>query len=173
MIYVLRHCKANGQDINAQLTPEGQLTAKQLVPVLAKLHIEHIYVSKMDRTYETIKPFINEYKINITYDSRLNERILSNLPIDNWLTELKMTFSNFEYRVKNGETSSEAQKRILTVYNSITLQQNTLIVTHGNIMTLLLNHFDKQFGFDEWKNLNNPDLYVIDNEQQIKRITLE
>ncbi|WP_267910607.1 hypothetical protein [Mammaliicoccus vitulinus] len=40
-------------------------------------------------------------------------------------------------------------------------------------MTLLLNHFDKQFGFDECKNLNNPDLYVIDNEQQIKRITLE
>lgn len=34
MIYVLRHCKANGQDINAQLTPEGQLAAKRLMLVL-------------------------------------------------------------------------------------------------------------------------------------------
>ncbi|MGK9044018.1 hypothetical protein KXR76_03650 [Mammaliicoccus vitulinus] len=77
------------------------------MPVLAKLHIEHIYVSKMDKTYKTIESYINACKINITYHSSFNACILSNLTvIDD-----------------------------LCVYNSITTHQHTLIVTHGNIMT--------------------------------------
>ncbi|MCY1025643.1 histidine phosphatase family protein, partial [Mammaliicoccus sciuri] len=99
MIYVLRHCKATGQDFNAALTTDGIKSAKQLVTVLAKLNIDHIYVSEMNRTYESIKPYLTKYQTPLTYDSRLNERILSDLPIDNWLTELKMTFSDFNYRI--------------------------------------------------------------------------
>ncbi|MEB6247533.1 phosphoglycerate mutase family protein [Mammaliicoccus sciuri] len=172
MIYVLRHCKATGQDFDAALTIDGIKSVQQLVTVLAKLNIDHIYVSEMNRTYESIKPYLTKYQTPLTYDSRLNERILSDLLIDNWLTELKMTFSDFNYRIYNGETSLEAQQRILEVFKSIPVNEHALIVTHGNIMSLLLNHFDKQFGFDEWKALKNPDLYAIDESSQIKHVTI-
>ncbi len=172
MIYVLRHCKATGQDFDAALTADGIKSAQQLVPVLAKLNIYHIYVSEMNRTYESIKPYLTKFQTPLTYDSRLNERILSDLPIDNWLTELKMTFSDFNYRIHNGETSLEAQQRILEVFKSIPVNEHALIVTHRNIMSLLLNHFDKQFDFDEWKALKNPDLYAIDESSQIKHVTI-
>ncbi|MDT0669854.1 histidine phosphatase family protein [Mammaliicoccus sciuri] len=156
MIYVLRHCKATGQEFDAALTTDGIKSAQQLVPVLAKLNIDHIYVSEMNRTYESIKPYLTNYKTPLTYDSRLNERILS----------------DFHYRIHNGETSLEAQQRILEVFKSIPVNEHALIVTHGNIMSLLLNHFDKQFGFDEWKALKNPDLYAIDEALQVKHITI-
>lgn len=172
MIYVLRHCKATGQEFDAALTTDGIESAQQLVPILAKLNIDHIYVSEMNRTYESIKPYLTNYKTPLTYDSRLNERILSDLPIDNWLTELKMTFSDFNYRIHNGETSLEAQQRILEIFKSIPVNEHALIVTHGNIMSLLLNHFDKQFGFEEWKAIKNPDLYVIDEALQVKHVTI-
>lgn len=55
MIYILRHCKAIGQDKHANLTEDGQLCAEQLVQVLANLNIDQIYISNMKRTYETIK----------------------------------------------------------------------------------------------------------------------
>lgn len=83
-----------------------------------------------------------------------------------------MTFSDFNYRIHNGETSLEAQQRILEVFKSIPVNKHALIVTHGNIMSLLLNHFDKQFDFDEWKALKNPDLYAIDESSQIKHVTI-
>lgn len=122
--------------------------------------------------YVSIKPYITKYQTPLTYDSRLNKRILSDLPIDNWITELKMNFSDFNYRIHNGETSLEAQQRILEVFKSIPVNEHALIVTHGNIMSLLLNHFDKQFGFDEWKALMNPDLYAIDEALQVKHLTI-
>jgi 2,3-bisphosphoglycerate-dependent phosphoglycerate mutase len=37
----------------------------------------------------------------------------------------------------------------------------TLLVTHGNLMTLLLKHFDDRIGFAEWQRLTNPDVYRI------------
>jgi 2,3-bisphosphoglycerate-dependent phosphoglycerate mutase len=37
----------------------------------------------------------------------------------------------------------------------------TLLVTHGNLMTLLLKHFDQRIGFVEWQRLTNPDVYRV------------
>jgi 2,3-bisphosphoglycerate-dependent phosphoglycerate mutase len=39
--------------------------------------------------------------------------------------------------------------------------QTTLVVTHGNLMALLLKHFDDAIGFAEWSALSNPDVYRI------------
>ena len=37
----------------------------------------------------------------------------------------------------------------------------TVLVTHGNLMTLLLKHFDPRIGFTEWQRLTNPDVYRV------------
>ena len=37
--------------------------------------------------------------------------------------------------------------------------ENTIIVTHGNLMSLLLKNYDNSFDFDCWKNLSNPDVF--------------
>lgn len=39
--------------------------------------------------------------------------------------------------------------------------ENTIIVTHGNLMSLLLKNYDNSFDFDCWKNLSNPDVFVL------------
>ncbi|MFN6461759.1 MAG: histidine phosphatase family protein [Nostoc sp. DedVER02] len=44
------------------------------------------------------------------------------------------------------------------------LQQETntiAIVTHGNLMTLILKHFDDRIGYAEWEKLSNPDVYRV------------
>lgn len=62
-----------------------------------------------------------------------------------------------------GESSKEAMNRIVKVVDDIIASglKNTIIVTHGNIMSLLLNNYDKNFGFEEWKSLSNPDVYLL------------
>ena len=37
-----------------------------------------------------------------------------------------------------------------------------LLVSHGNLMTLLLNSIDASFGFDAWKAMTNPDVFLLE-----------
>jgi 2,3-bisphosphoglycerate-dependent phosphoglycerate mutase len=36
------------------------------------------------------------------------------------------------------------------------------MVMNGNLMTLLLKHFDTRSGFNEWAEFTNPDVFLID-----------
>ena len=38
-----------------------------------------------------------------------------------------------------------------------------LVVTHGNLLALVLHSLDDTFGFHGWKSLSNPDVFVLDN----------
>lgn len=50
--------------------------------------------------------------------------------------------------------------------------ETTLLVTHGNLMTLLLKQFDASIGFADWSALTNPDVYrvVLTQPVEIQRI---
>ena len=36
-----------------------------------------------------------------------------------------------------------------------------LVVTHGNLLALVLHSLDPEFGFEGWKSLTNPDVFVL------------
>ena len=38
---------------------------------------------------------------------------------------------------------------------------STVIVSHGNIISLLLKYYDKDVDFQNWKNLSNPDIFLL------------
>jgi 2,3-bisphosphoglycerate-dependent phosphoglycerate mutase len=44
--------------------------------------------------------------------------------------------------------------------------KNIVIGTHGNIMVLIMNHFDHQYDFYFWKKLDMPDIYKLTFEQK-------
>ena len=39
--------------------------------------------------------------------------------------------------------------------------RHTVLVTHGNAMTLLLKSIDSNFGYPDWEQLRNPDIYCL------------
>lgn len=39
--------------------------------------------------------------------------------------------------------------------------KNIVIVSHGNLISLLLKHFDNQIGFEEWAKMSNPDVFQL------------
>jgi len=39
--------------------------------------------------------------------------------------------------------------------------KNVAIGTHGNIMVLTMNYFDKQYDFSFWNGLDMPDIYKL------------
>ncbi|MDY7220792.1 histidine phosphatase family protein [Halalkalibacterium halodurans] len=168
-IYVIRHCEAEGQPPESPLTNKGLKQAIDLAAFFDNIKVERIISSPYKRAIQTIQPLAKKLNVEIEINSQLTERVLSTNHLSDWFEKLRTTFEDFEIKFEGGESSQDAVKRILNVVeDSFTGEfENTLIVTHGNLMSLLLNHYNKEFGFDEWLNLSNPDVYLlkIDNNE--------
>lgn len=162
-IYIIRHCKAEGQSTDAPLTLEGIQQAEQLADFLGNFKIEQIISSPFLRAIQSIKPFAKREKLKIEIDDRLSERVLSSKSLADWMDKLEATYHDKKLTYEGGESSEEATNRIKQVVDDIIKSNinNTMIVTHGNIMSLLLNSYDKNFGFAQWKNLSNPDVFLL------------
>lgn len=133
--------------------------------------IELVISSPFTRALHTIEPFIRKNNIPFKIDYRLSERLLSNEGFPDWLEKLKETYVDKDLKFTGGESSNEATHRISELVKELKLSNHmsVVIVTHGNIMSLLLNHFQPHFGFDEWKQLSNPDVFEIEfnNKQTV------
>ncbi|GKV68657.1 phosphoglycerate mutase [Sporosarcina sp. NCCP-2716] len=158
-IYMVRHCQAEGQSPEAPLTKEG-VQAEDLADFFGNLQVDRIISSPFKRAIQTVQPFADRKQLVIETDARLEERRLSGVPLHDWLDKLKKTFDNPDLKFDGGESSAEAAVRIVSVVDEAFRNHlaTTLIVTHGNLLALLLNRLDNQFGFEDWADLTNPDI---------------
>jgi 2,3-bisphosphoglycerate-dependent phosphoglycerate mutase len=163
MLYLVRHCQATGQEPDAPLTEIGQQQAIALAGWLSDVSIGRIISSPFVRAYQSIAPLSEHLGLTIEVDDRLVERVLSPVPLDDWRQRLAETFIDLDLSFGEGESSRTAMMRGISVVDRA-MQQTTdpvVIVTHGNLMTLILKHFNERVGYTEWENLQNPDVYCI------------
>ncbi|MFC0212239.1 histidine phosphatase family protein [Paenibacillus chartarius] len=162
-MYIIRHCKAIGQAPEAELTREGFEQAHELADFLIDSGIDIIVCSPYLRAIQSIQPLAERLNLEITVEERLSERILSRENLPDWLDQLRASFTDLDRCLPGGESSRDAMKRITSVFDelSATRHKNIALVTHGNLMALLLKNFDSHFGFEQWQGLSNPDVYRI------------
>ncbi|MFI8708821.1 histidine phosphatase family protein [Bacillus sp. NPDC077411] len=165
-LIVVRHCMATGQEHDAPLTAIGEQQSKDLANFLItkRLPIENIISSPFTRAVQSITPYTSHMQLPIQKDARLTERILSGAPMSNWLQMLEQTFTDIDITFPGGESTRQATERVRSLIHSILqddTQKVTMLVTHGNLFTLILRMFDENIGFSTWKNLSNPDVYEI------------
>lgn len=162
-VYIIRHCEAEGQSSDAQLTEQGLKQALNLSGFFSKIKVDRIISSPYERAIQSIQPLAKQLNIEIEIDEKLTERVLSTKDISDWKNKLRTTFEDVLLKFEGGESSQEAKERIVDVVEDVfkDTSENTVIVTHGNLMSLLLNNYNKSFGFDDWQDLSNPDLYVL------------
>jgi 2,3-bisphosphoglycerate-dependent phosphoglycerate mutase len=163
VLYLVRHCQATGQEPDAPLTQIGQQQAIALAGWISDVSIRRIISSPFVRAYQSIVPLSEHLGLTIEIDDRLVERVLSPVPLDNWRQRLAETFIDLDLSFGEGESSRTAMMRGISVVDQA-MQQTTdpvVIVTHGNLMTLILKHFNERVGYTEWENLQNPDVYCI------------
>jgi 2,3-bisphosphoglycerate-dependent phosphoglycerate mutase len=172
-IYLIRHCQAAGQEFEARLTEEGKKQAHQLVQFLSDIKINRIITSPFKRAIDSISPLARDRELEIEIDKRLSERVLSTENLLDWQEELQMSFDDLDIAYQGGESSREAMNRGMEVINELLHdeQETILVMTHGNLMALMLKSFHPSFGYVDWKKLSNPDVYVIEAKTStVKRI---
>ncbi|MBM6617385.1 histidine phosphatase family protein [Bacillus suaedaesalsae] len=175
ILYVVRHCKASGQEREASLTEEGQQQANELSEFLSEYPIKRIISSPYKRTVESILPYAEKVGIEIEKDERLGERLLSPSNQSNWLELLEQSFQDLSFTLEGGESSQDAINRVKSLIEELVEvpEEHIALISHGNLATLLLKIFDEVYGFDEWKAMSNPDVYMIQlksDGREVRRI---
>jgi 2,3-bisphosphoglycerate-dependent phosphoglycerate mutase len=166
-IYLIRHAQATGQEPDAELTDEGLRQAKELAEMLADHPIQYIVSSPWKRALQTAAPLGKTVLQHIHTDERLQERVLSTLHLDNWIDVLERTYKDEDWMEEGGESSRFATARGLEVLDELWRrpEHGGAVITHGNMLSLLIRSHDASFGFEEWKSLTNPDVYVLEKQQ--------
>jgi 2,3-bisphosphoglycerate-dependent phosphoglycerate mutase len=162
ILYIIRHCQAEGQEPTAELTAIGRQQAEILANFLQSAHIERILSSPFTRAVQSIEPLAQRLGIEIEVDARLIERVLSSEPLPNWREGLQATFSNPDLYFYGGESSRTATERALAVVQELADDhRTTAFVSHGNLSTLLLKAFNHRIGFETWERMTNPDVFRV------------
>ncbi|MCM3122304.1 histidine phosphatase family protein [Mesobacillus sp. AQ2] len=162
-IYLVRHASAAGQPVDSPLTEHGRKQALALVDFFKHKEIDSIYSSPFKRAIDTIKPLANSKGIEVLEDERLGERVLSTVNLEDWREKLKQTFEDFELVFEGGESTSAAMKRAKSLIEDLLCSDDghILLVSHGNMTTLLMRYFNESFGYDCLMEMTNPDVFEL------------
>ena len=162
-LILVRHCQATGQEPEAPLTDVGIQQAQTLAGFLSAHPIDRITTSEYLRARQSMEPFASISDLPVHTDARLNERVLLAEPIKNWQDVVRDSFDDHDLRAPGGESARKVLDRAWAALDEIFAADHSmpLVVTHGNLIALVLHSLDPNFGYDGWKSLTNPDAYIL------------
>jgi 2,3-bisphosphoglycerate-dependent phosphoglycerate mutase len=169
-IVLVRHAAATGQEADAPLSAAGYRQAQELADFLRGFEIERVVSSPFRRAVESVQPFAERSGLVVETDARLVERVLSARALPDWREHLRRSFEEPDYGLHDGESARAAQARgVAVVLDAAAGGKRCLVATHGNLLALILHWVDAQVGYDVWAKLSNPDVFVIDTDDDGQR----
>lgn len=170
-IYMIRHAESPfvfGEEKTRGLSEEGLAAAQHVADLLTEHVIDVVTASTYTRAIQTVAEVAKRRNLTVTEFDELRERPIKGLdykaPWEELLTAIKRSFNDFDYALAGGETTRQAQARAIPIVKSLLQQydgRNIAIGTHGNIMTIIMNYFDRKYGFEFWNQTSKPDIYKM------------
>ena len=163
--YLVRHAHVDWTpDENRSLTERGHQDAKRAAEILLKYPISAIYSSPYLRARQTIAPLSSRLEIEVQSEPDFRERRLSEGQVPNFLKAIEATWEDSSFVHPGGESNSAAQQRgvaVLFRINQLHQVKHIVISTHGNLLALMLHHFEPSIDFNFWKSMTFPDIYQL------------
>jgi 2,3-bisphosphoglycerate-dependent phosphoglycerate mutase len=162
-LYFVRHAHSiyTPDELVRPLSEKGMQDARKVAELLKQEPIDRVLSSPYKRAVQTVEG-ITESQIELVDDFR--ERTLSSGSVPDFAYAIQKVWQNEGFAWEGGESNLEAQARgvkktleLLHTYAG----ENIAIGTHGNIMVLIMNHFDRAYDFQFWKTLAMPDIYKL------------
>lgn len=172
-LILIRHCQTTGQAPDAPLTAHGIAAAGALGERLADAGIGRILSSPFRRAVQSAEPLARRLGLGIETDPRLVERVLSPEPRPDWRERLRESFLDEDLRLAGGESSRAATARGVAALDGVSRNgaSPTAVVTHGNLLALLLRDLGGRDGFETWRRLTTPDVYRFEGPADARIVT--
>ena len=163
-LLLIRHAQATGQASECELTEAGRAQAGHLSKRLRTLGINRLYSSPFRRAIATVQPYAGRADLEIEIVDDWRERVLARAPLANWQDHIKRSFQDRDYAATGGESHNHVSQRALA---SLTCRKGwsdgiPAMASHGNLIASLLSLVDVEFGYGEWADMRNPDLFWLE-----------
>lgn len=165
VFYLVRHAHATWTpDEHRPLSARGRQDAVGVADILMQHPIGAIYSSPYRRAIQTIAPLAARLDLPVQLEHDLRERHLGQVSGLEFLEAIEATWQDPSFAHPGGESNQVAQLRGLMVLDRLQALATTkpvVLSTHGNLMTLILQHFDASVDLAFWRALTMPDIYVL------------
>lgn len=162
---LIRHAESPWSDDDNRPLSAAGLTAAELLPErLAAFSIDAIYSSPYPRSMQTVMPLARRRGIEIREAFELRERTLGAYRYASFAEAMEASWSDFDLIHPGGESSRAAQTRVRELVDQLAHRhqsQTLVLATHGNLLALLLNAFDRRVDFEFWNSLAFPDAFEL------------
>jgi 2,3-bisphosphoglycerate-dependent phosphoglycerate mutase len=170
MLYVLRHAEStvlpDEPESDWPLSERSNAQAHALVDQLARRQIDALYASPYRRAVATVRPLAEDRNLPVRTDDRFRERELTDQWLDDHRSALRRVWDDFDLVLPGGESSAECQRRVGAAVSDLRTRheedERVLVCSHGNAIGLYLHRLDASFGFEAWREMQNPDLFAVD-----------
>ncbi|XXM74066.1 histidine phosphatase family protein [Lysinibacillus sphaericus] len=171
-IYFVRHAHSvySPEELGRPLSEKGRRDAARVTGILKDKNIQTVCSSPYKRAVETVEGTAAFFNKEIDIYEDMKERQLSGEPVENFPEAIMKVWKEPDFSFPGGESNREAQKRGIKSFLGILERyegKNVAIGTHGNIMVLIMNRFDPQYGIDFWEELDMPDIYKLTFEGKV------
>ncbi|MGC9349052.1 MAG: histidine phosphatase family protein [Anaerolineae bacterium] len=165
--YLVRHAHAQwAPDEMRSLSARGRADARRVADILIRYPVNLIVASPYNRARETVTPLATPLGLPVYIQPDLRERRLSGNPVsaETFTAAVRATWQDPTFAHPGGEPNAAAQQRGVAV---VTMLQTThpgasiVVGTHGNLLALILQHFDPTIDFNLWRRLTMPDIYRL------------
>ncbi|MEI4768193.1 histidine phosphatase family protein [Psychrobacillus sp. FJAT-51614] len=165
-LYFVRHAHSiyTPDELERPLSDRGKEDAFSITEKLMQENIDYVISSPYKRAIQTVDGIARYIGLNIVINEDFKERTLSLLPVGDFNKAITKVWSNPDFTFDGGESNKKAQQRgvkatmqVLDEYKG----KNVVIGTHGNLMVLIMNYFDKKYDFHFWEKLAMPDIYRL------------
>lgn len=132
-----------------------------------------LFASPFLRAQQTLVPLSEQLGLSISILDEVRERKLSGGLVEDWQEQLKRSWADHDYCLPGGESARECQQRVIAGLNRVATTADTeqvIVGSHGNAISLFLNHLDPLFGYDGWRTMGNPAVYRLRYDRGWRRI---
>ncbi len=193
-IYLIRHGETlynkmgivQGSGVDADLNAEGEAQALAFFEAYRHVKFDKIYTSKLKRTYQTIRHFVEKHNVahqslyglnEISWGHREGRTVTAQEDKDYHEILLQWKSGNIHARAEGGESPWEVSQRQRLAWRYIMShdhERTVLVCMHGRAMRILLCELMKKpiWQMDDFSH-SNTCLYLLECEQDEYKIKVE
>ena len=160
-IYFVRHAEPNynnHDDLTRELSPKGLKDRELVTEFLADKQVDIVLSSPYKRAVDTVAHFASLRDLPITTVNDFRERKVESVWIDDFDAFTRNQWEDFNYKLTDGETLAEVQKRNIAALQEVIehhKSKTVVIGSHGTALSTIINYFVPQFGIEEFTRIKS------------------
>lgn len=158
-VFFVRHAEPNydnHDDRSRELSPRGMENRKKVTSFLADKNIDIVISSPFKRAVDTVQDFADKNGLPVEIVEDFRERKVDSGWIEDFASFSKKQWSDFSFKLSDGECLKEVQDRNISALNNVLKQysgKNIVVGSHGTSLSTIINFYDNSFGYDDFERI--------------------